>query len=442
MSELTHTDVLKYVGIFCFSLAVIGILLYFFVFKKKKTTPPSPPSICKQNSDCTTGFVCSTDNVCVSGNCNIENPCQDPTQICQNYNCVKKVTCKQNSDCSTGFVCSTDNVCVSGNCNNETPCQEPNQICQNYNCIQKVTCKKNSDCATGFVCGTNGICVTGNCNNETPCQDPSLICQNYNCVPDSDKCSNHGKRQNGVCICNPYASKAQDMTVLYKGKDCQYSDNDNCKGQGIVDDNGKCTWVAGKVFPRCAGLQNPSEQDYTKLLCDRTINPAIFTTYCKPNNGINTVYGCPINENLYAWKPYIGLSCHYPGEDKRDCLGGATTRRFNGTAGTESEYNAYDLCQIDNLKNITGAIDGFDFSKVDIGGLPSTVVSTFPLVREDHAGGDDSWGASTQPYGNVSDNIITDIDNECDFGPSFHHKSYEGIRAEPTFIFGNSYTAI
>ena len=74
MSELTHTYLLKYVRIFCFSLAVIVILLYFFVFKKKKTTPPTPPSICKQNSDCSTGFVCSTDNVCVSGNCNIENP--------------------------------------------------------------------------------------------------------------------------------------------------------------------------------------------------------------------------------------------------------------------------------------------------------------------------------------------------------------------------------
>lgn len=398
MSELTHTDVLKYVGIFCFSIAVIGILLYFFVFKKKKPTPPTPPSICKQNSDCTTGYVCSTDGVCVTGNCNTEKPCKDPNQSCQNYNCMPIVKCKKNVDCNSGSVCSTD-----------------------------------------------GVCVIGNCNSEKPCKDPTQFCQNYNCVPYSDTCTGNNGRKNkdGVCICNPYHSNAQPNVIgtVYKGKNCQYSDNDNCKGQGIVDDNGKCTWVAGKVFPRCHSLQNPSEQDYTKLLCDKTINPKLFSTSCIPNNGTNTLYGCPIFEDLYAWKPYIGLSCHYPYKDKHDCLGGATTRRFNGTAGSDSENNAYNLCQIDNLKNITNAVDGFDFSKVDTSGLQSTVVSTFPLVREDHAGGDKSWGASPQSYGNVSDNIKTDINNEC-WWPGDVFDRYQGIRVEPTFVFGNSYAPV
>lgn len=45
----------------------------------------------------------------------------------------------------------------------------------------------------------------------------------------------------GICECSYYLSNADNKFKPRRGNLCQYDDNTNCNGQGIVDDNGKCT---------------------------------------------------------------------------------------------------------------------------------------------------------------------------------------------------------
>ena len=73
---------------------------------------------------------------------------------------------------------------------------------------------------------------------------------NGNIIPCSDT-NSYYKTDKGYCDCNQYYSNVQKNDVKYKGKYCQYSDNETCSGLGIVDDNGKCKCLEGNKGPNC-----------------------------------------------------------------------------------------------------------------------------------------------------------------------------------------------
>jgi hypothetical protein len=91
----------------------------------------------------------------------------------------------------------------------------------------------------------------------------------------------------GSCTnCNTYYSSIQKKNVPYKGKYCEYSDNETCRSFGVVNDNGKCTdffegtWKDTKRYPyiTMTAVSNPhyinKADDITKDGLDITkLNP-------------------------------------------------------------------------------------------------------------------------------------------------------------------------
>lgn len=56
----------------------------------------------------------------------------------------------------------------------------------------------------------------------------------------------------GYCECTQkYYSNVQQSDVHYKGRYCQYSDNETCNGKGTVDDKGNCQCLSGYLGSNC-----------------------------------------------------------------------------------------------------------------------------------------------------------------------------------------------
>lgn len=72
----------------------------------------------------------------------------------------------------------------------------------------------------------------------------------------------------GYCECNKYKSNAQPDkdTVEYQGRYCQYNDNDNCSGQGIVDYNGDCD--CNKSLAKYCSQAQKTFVNYTGKKCN------------------------------------------------------------------------------------------------------------------------------------------------------------------------------
>lgn len=131
---------------------------------------------------------------------------------------------------------------------------------------------------------------------RTACRDDNGVsrgkfvqdCADINGVPVS--CSDPKARiryDTGSCTnCNTYYSSIQKKNVPYKGKYCEYSDNETCRSFGVVNDNGKCTdffegtWKDTKRYPyiTMTAVSNPhyinKADDITKDGLDITkLNP-------------------------------------------------------------------------------------------------------------------------------------------------------------------------
>ena len=71
----------------------------------------------------------------------------------------------------------------------------------------------------------------------------------------------------GYCNCYNYTSKSQNKDVIYKGNYCQYNDNDNCFGIGIVDDKGICDFSSIDIrkFSEISNINDLNDGDYVIL---------------------------------------------------------------------------------------------------------------------------------------------------------------------------------
>ena len=87
-----------------------------------------------------------------------------------------------------------------------------------------------------------------------------------------------------VCVCDKTYSTSQGKDVVYKGKYCQYKDNDTCSGHGIVDDNGNCACNTGYAGSSCQ-----------------------YSNAANCNNGGNV----DVNGNCTCNVGYAGSSCQY-----------------------------------------------------------------------------------------------------------------------------------
>ena len=81
----------------------------------------------------------------------------------------------------------------------------------------------------------------------------------------------------GYCNCYNYTSKSQNKDVIYKGNYCQYNDNDNCFGIGIVDDKGICDFSSIDIrkFSEISNINDLNDGDYVIL---EYLNTDVSTT--------------------------------------------------------------------------------------------------------------------------------------------------------------------
>lgn len=102
---------------------------------------------------------------------------------------------------------------------------------------------------------------------------------NKNIIP----CINpYYKTDKGHCECNKYYSNVQKNDVKYRGKYCQYSDNETCSGLGIViNDNGLCDYTGGEssfcCYNNCSAMSKKNCKDDKSDDCINCLNS------CKKN---------------------------------------------------------------------------------------------------------------------------------------------------------------
>ena len=320
-------------------------------------------------------------------------------------------------------------------------------------------CAKPADYQSGTACrADNGVPrgqFTQNCTdlngNPVPCSDSrarirydtgTCNCYTYSSstqgknVPykgkycqysDNDNCSGNGTvDDNGNCACKPgfvgkncqYRSDSCGANgsvnpdngscicaANYKGQYCQFSDQTTCKGQGTVDYNGNCgpPWVAGEVFPRCARLVNPNEPDYNKLQCAETVHPTLFSTNC-------------VRSGLSDSKPEVYGCPIIPDTTQWMSVTGMSchTKDLDNNwckSGASMRRNSWDgsedaqynLCQADDFTNLDGLTK-------DKRGIQNTRVSSIGLVRQRRASSDD------EVYAVVSSDGIRDSNLEKGVG--------------------------
>lgn len=107
----------------------------------------------------------------------------------------------------------------------------------------------------------------------------------------------------GHCICPTYYSKFQKNNVHYKGRYCQYNDNDTCNGRGLVDENGVCACNSYDKGKHCEYNDNDTCKG-------RGIAKDDGTCSCTVNYLSNS-------DNLD--KKYMGSNCQY--DDNSTCKG-------------------------------------------------------------------------------------------------------------------------
>ena len=132
--------------------------------------------------------------------------------------------------------------------------------------------------------------------------------ENNNILPDcSDK--PYYRTDKGYCKCNKYKSNAQPDKdkVEYQGRYCQYNDNDNCSGQGIVDYSGDCD--CNKSLVKYCSQAQKTFVNYTGKNCnldDNTVCKGLGGVYYNMNvNGPSCDFSILEDVTLYNITPTI-----------------------------------------------------------------------------------------------------------------------------------------
>lgn len=140
--------------------------------------------VCRQNSDCCSGFCDPSTATCACGPGTFECPstgiCVGPCPDGQVFNAT---TCQ--CECPSGTTtcgtacCATHETCCSGTC-----CPAGQVCAGGACCINPVTCTATSQCCTGFKCtGTAarpGVCQP--CTNPTRCSARTPCCSGFVCA--------------------------------------------------------------------------------------------------------------------------------------------------------------------------------------------------------------------------------------------------------------------
>ena len=254
----------------------------------------------------------------------------------------------------------------------------------------------------------------GNCNNySSKAQGKDVTYKgNYCEYSDNDTCNANGVvDNNGNCVCNPGYVGATCLyntnscgsngkvnpengscicNQNYKGKSCQYSNQTTCKGQGTVDDNGNCgpPWIVGEIFPRCLSLSNPNETDYTKLQCAQTINPSLFSTNCVQAGLSDTK---PADYGC----PIIPDSTTWTLYVGESCHSPETDTRDHNRCKSGAVMRRVDLnVGEDGLYNLCQSDDFTNLDplkNIDKRGISNPRVSGIALVRQDKTFGDETY---------------------------------------------------
>ena len=137
---------------------------------------------------------------------------------------------------------------------------------------------------------------------QTACKDDNGVSRgtfNQDCADINGKplsCSDKNARiryDTGSCSCNTYSSKVQGKDVPYKGKYCQYTDDETCHSLGIVKDDGTCDCVGNKYLNKTIPLtrmikdgeriilENVQWTGYFITACDNTCK----SSFCDGNSG-------------------------------------------------------------------------------------------------------------------------------------------------------------
>lgn len=325
------------------------------------------------------------------------------TQV--NANCAKRANVDDYSKCQNGGrsiqICADKDYNIV-ECSYDTPMYRYDKVlCDCYGAPDQSTTGDRCQYTNSNTCNNQGVV---DYNGKCECKDGYV---GDNCeFSGQNKCSGKGYLNNDFsCGCYSYTSGADGQVKTYKGDKCQYDDS-ICKNQGVIDDNGNCTWIVEKIFPRCKTLNNPvsNNEDYYNLKCTETIYPDLFTTNCVHNDGTKQEYGCPINPDPAMWTPYVGRSCHYPGSDKNGCTNNSYITRVCPTSNCDNEFYNFDACRTSNFKNLD------QLKNIDDSGISNKVVTGPAAVRRVYG--------SFQEDRNIVASSSLGIDNSRNSDPS------------------------
>jgi len=203
--------------------------------------------------------------------------------------------------------------------------------------------EENTKCATDSQGNPNG-------NFIQYCAD-----SNYNIV-DCGSNSAFYKTDKGYCKCNKYTSNAQPQndSVEYKGRYCQYNDNDNCSGQGIVDDKGKCNCISYKSQIQNAYVQyvgdncQYSDDNYCKGLGIVFYNEYLYNPGCDFHILEDTSKYSPVNDPISSLKRddiviisyIVGVLDPY----SRKLVNTINTGKFISNNCTNVDFSSSNIC--------------------------------------------------------------------------------------------------
>jgi hypothetical protein len=171
---------------------------------------------CADPANYGTNHICQN-NACRTGNCHAAVDCNDPAQVCNNFQCGM---CSNTTDCTNAY--GTNHVCVggacmTGNCNTTADCASSGQLCNTTThtcqpCTTDLSCTQDTQYAAMHIClgtGSTARCVPGNCHDTSQdCQNNQIcgittpqVCGS--CAGSDTACKNDPYYTNGsICLAN------------------------------------------------------------------------------------------------------------------------------------------------------------------------------------------------------------------------------------------------
>jgi hypothetical protein len=213
-----------------------------------------------------------------------------------------------NEDCTCSTCCDTSSL-IDGKCKRYNG---PKNMCEG-DCEREKGAyffvfdpvKGECICQKNFALD-NGVCKPINCgaNGTLDKEANKCVCKagyaGSLCQFSRSDCRGNGNpsadaNDNVSCICDKtYSSTSQGKDVVYKGKYCQYNDNDACHSLGIVNDDGTCDCQGNRYLNKMVPLDGVLKGD-ARIIIESIAKPGYFITSCATGCSSNL---CAANTEL------------------------------------------------------------------------------------------------------------------------------------------------